>query len=51
VITEKTQAVRKYIAELDAKIEKASQESEDLKKSEIGLNALESQMRKLLHQE
>jgi DNA-binding response OmpR family regulator len=50
-ITGKTQAVRKYIAELDAKIEKASQESEDLKKSEIGLSALENQMRKLLHQE
>jgi DNA-binding response OmpR family regulator len=50
-ITEKTQAVRKYIAELDAKIEKASQESEDLKKNEIGLSALENQMRKLLHQE
>jgi DNA-binding response OmpR family regulator len=51
VIFEKTQAVRKHIAELDARIEKTLAEWEDLKKNEIGLPVLESQIRTSLHQE
>jgi DNA-binding response OmpR family regulator len=50
-ITEKTQAVRKHIAGLDARIEKTIAEWEDLKKNEIGLTVLESQIRKFLRQE
>ncbi|MDR1618139.1 MAG: response regulator [Treponema sp.] len=49
VITEKTQAVRKHIAELDARIEKTIADWEDLKKNEIGLTVLETQIRKFLH--
>jgi hypothetical protein len=49
VITGKTQAVRKHIAELDARIEKTIADWEDLKKNEIGLTVLESQIRKFLH--
>jgi DNA-binding response OmpR family regulator len=48
-ITEKTQAVRKHIAELDARIEKTIADWEDLKKNEIGLTVLETQIRKFLH--
>jgi DNA-binding response OmpR family regulator len=51
VITEKTQAVRRHIAGLDARIEKTILEWEDLKKNEIGLSVLENQIRKFLHQE
>jgi DNA-binding response OmpR family regulator len=51
VITEKTQAVRKHIAELDARIEKTTVEWEALKKNEIGLTVLENQIHKFLHQE
>jgi DNA-binding response OmpR family regulator len=51
VITEKTGAVRKHIAELDARIEKTIVEWEDLKKNEIGLTVLESQSRKFFRQE
>jgi DNA-binding response OmpR family regulator len=51
LITEKTQRVRKHIAELDARIEKTIREWEELKKSEIGLSALETQIRKYLHTE
>ena len=51
VITDKTQRVRKHIAELDARIEKTTLEWDDLKKSEIGLTVLENQIRKFLHQE
>ncbi|MDR0584920.1 MAG: response regulator [Treponema sp.] len=51
VITEKTQAVRKHIAELDARIEKTILEWEDLKKNEIGLTALEDQIWKFLNQD
>jgi DNA-binding response OmpR family regulator len=51
LIIEKTQAVRKHIAELDARIEKTLSEWEDLKKSEIGLPVLETQIRKSMHQE
>jgi DNA-binding response OmpR family regulator len=49
VITEKTQAVRKHIAELDARIEKTVADWEDLKKNEIGLTVLETHIRKFLH--
>ena len=51
LITGKTQAVRKHIAELDARIEKTIAEWDDLKKNEIGLPVLENQIRKFLHQE
>ncbi|GHV44672.1 hypothetical protein AGMMS50268_00720 [Spirochaetia bacterium] len=51
VLTEKTQGVRKHIAELDARIEKTLAEWEDLKKNEIGLSVLESQSRNFPHQE
>ncbi|MDR1318445.1 MAG: response regulator [Treponema sp.] len=47
-VKEKTQQVRKYIAELDARIEKTALEWEDLKKNEIGLSVLENQLRKFL---
>ena len=50
-ITEKTQTVRRHIAELDARIEKTIAEWDDLKKNEIGLRTLENQIRKFLHQE
>jgi DNA-binding response OmpR family regulator len=51
VITEKTQAVRKHVAGLDARIEKTIAEWDDLKKNEIGLSILENQIRRFLHQE
>jgi response regulator RpfG family c-di-GMP phosphodiesterase len=51
VIKKKTQAVRKHIAELDARIEKTITEWEDLKKNEIGLTMLENQIHKSLRQE
>jgi CheY-like chemotaxis protein len=50
-ILEKTQAVRRHIAELDARIEKTLNEWEDLKKNEIGLPALEDEIRTFMHQE
>jgi DNA-binding response OmpR family regulator len=49
--SEKIQSVRKHIAALDARIEKTINEWDNLKKDEIGLPVLESQIRKLLHQE
>jgi CheY-like chemotaxis protein len=48
---EKSRAVRKQIAELDARIEKTMTEWEELKKHEIGLPELESQNRSAKHQE
>jgi DNA-binding response OmpR family regulator len=48
-ILEKTQAVRKHIAGLDARIEKTLAEWEDLKKNEIGLPVLEDQIRNSMH--
>jgi hypothetical protein len=51
VLFEKTQAVRKHIAELDARIEKTLAEWEALKKNEIGLPVLENQIRNSMHQE
>ena len=50
-VREKTGKVRKHAAELDARIEKTILEWEDLKKNEIGLSVLESQIRKYLQQE
>jgi DNA-binding response OmpR family regulator len=51
LVLEKIRGVRKHIAGLDARIEKTLAEWEDLKKNEIGLPALESQIRKYLDQE
>jgi DNA-binding response OmpR family regulator len=48
---EKTNKVRKQVAELDARIEKTIHEWHDLKKNEIGLSTLETQIRKFLNQE
>jgi DNA-binding response OmpR family regulator len=50
-VSEKILSVRKHIAALDARIEKTIIEWENLKKDEIGLSVLESQIRKFLHQE
>jgi len=50
-IQAKTQKIRMHIAELDARIEKTLLEWEALKKNEIGLSTLETQIRKFLHQE
>jgi DNA-binding response OmpR family regulator len=50
-INEKINSVRKHIAALDARIEKTSNEWNSLKKDEIGLSILESQIQKHLHQE
>jgi hypothetical protein len=50
-VAEKSTAVRKQIAELDARIEKTMAEWEELKKNEIGLTELESQSRGYEHQE
>jgi DNA-binding response OmpR family regulator len=50
-VSEKIMSVRKHIAALDARIEKTINEWDNLKKDEIGLSVLESQIRKFLHQE
>ncbi|AEF82720.1 response regulator transcription factor [Leadbettera azotonutricia] len=50
-IVEKTQGVRRHIAELDARLEKTLVQWEDLKKNEIGLPLLEVQIRELPNQE
>ena len=50
-VIEKTQHVRKQIAELDARIEKTIVQWEDLKKREIGLPILETNFRKTLKQD
>jgi DNA-binding response OmpR family regulator len=50
-VSEKILSVRKHIAALDARIEKTINEWNNLKKDEIGLSILESQIRKFLHQE
>jgi len=44
-VSEKSRMVRKHVAELDARLEKTIAEWEKLKKKEIGLNMLESQIR------
>jgi DNA-binding response OmpR family regulator len=51
VITEKTKTVRKYVAALDDRIEKTMKEWDTLKKNEIGLTVLESQIHKFSRQE
>jgi DNA-binding response OmpR family regulator len=50
-VSEKILSVRKHIAALDARIEKTINEWDNLKKDEIGLSVLESQIRKFLHLE
>jgi response regulator RpfG family c-di-GMP phosphodiesterase len=50
-VSEKILSVRKHIAALDARIEKTINEWDNLKKDEIGLPVLESQIRKFLHQD
>ncbi|MCL2128479.1 MAG: response regulator [Treponema sp.] len=50
-IKAKTEMVRRQVAELDARIAKTILEWDDLKKNEIGLSALEKQIRKFLPQE
>ena len=51
LLGEKTQSVRKHIGALDARIEKTTGEWDDLKKNEIGLSVIETQIRKSLNQE
>ena len=48
-VSEKSKKVRKHVVELDARIEKTISEWERLKKSEIGLSLLETQIRKNLN--
>ncbi|MDR3019808.1 MAG: response regulator [Treponema sp.] len=50
-VSENIVSVRKHIAALDARIEKTIIEWNNLKKDEIGLSVLETQIRKFLHQE
>ncbi|MDR1104906.1 MAG: response regulator [Treponema sp.] len=45
-LRKKSQVVRKHIAGIDARIERTMTEWENLKKNEIGLSALESQIRR-----
>jgi DNA-binding response OmpR family regulator len=51
LIKEKTAAVRKQIAVLDARIERTLLEWEDLKKNEIGIKVLETQIHRSLGDE
>jgi DNA-binding response OmpR family regulator len=48
VVREKTIAVRKHIAELDARIERTISEWADLKKNEIGIQTLETRIHEAL---
>jgi DNA-binding response OmpR family regulator len=50
-VSEKILSVRKHIAALDARIEKTTNEWNNLKKDEIGLSILENKLRKSLNQE
>jgi hypothetical protein len=50
-VKEKSAAVRMHGVDLDARIERTVTEWEDLKKNEIGLKTLETQLRRSLHQE
>jgi DNA-binding response OmpR family regulator len=50
-VSEKSKRVRKHVAELDARIEKTIAEWEHLKKNEIGLPVLETQIRGNMTQE
>jgi CheY-like chemotaxis protein len=51
LIRERAAAVRKQIAELDARIERTISEWADLKKNEIGIQALETQIHRALQHE
>jgi DNA-binding response OmpR family regulator len=51
LVIEKTQNVRRQIAELDARIDKTLSDWETIKKDEIGLSALEDRIRKSMNQE
>ena len=48
-VSEKIMSVRKQLAALDSRIEKTIKEWDTLKKDEIGLTVLETQIRKFLH--
>ena len=50
-LAKKSQVVRKYIAGLDARIERAMTEWENLKKNEIGFSVLEKQIRRSLQEQ
>jgi DNA-binding response OmpR family regulator len=50
-VKDKTASLRKHIAELDARIERASREWEELKKKEISLAELENRYRNYTEQE
>jgi DNA-binding response OmpR family regulator len=50
-LAKKSQVVRKHIAGLDARIERAMTEWENLKKNEIGLSVLEKQIRRSLQEQ
>jgi DNA-binding response OmpR family regulator len=50
-IQEKSKIIRRHVADLDNRIEKTMVEWENLKKNEIGLPVLETQIRKILNQE
>jgi archaellum component FlaC len=49
-LRKKSQVVRKHIAGIDARIERTMTEWENLKKNEIGLSALENQIRSSLQE-
>ena len=51
ILNEKTKSVRKQIAALDARVEKTIVEWDALKKNEIGLSVIETQIRKFVNQE
>ena len=50
-VRDKVNKIRKCVAELDTRIEKTILEWESLKKNEIGLSILETEIRKFLHQD
>ena len=50
-LAKKSQVVRKHIAGLDARIERAMTEWENLKKNEIGFSVLEKQIRRSLQEQ
>ena len=50
-VSEKSRKIREHAADLDARIEKTIREWEDLKKNEIGLTLLETDIHKSMNQE
>ena len=50
-VSEKSKKIRKHVAKLDARIEKTISEWENLKKNEIGLPMLETEISRNLNQE